>query len=130
MPSYKTAFGSFLKTEDLQGKTVKVQIESVALEEVKGEDGTQNKLVMHFVGKDKALVLNRTNCEALAELSGSDDYAAWAGGHVVLYPTTTRFGNKIVPCLRIRGVGAPAAAAPPPPPVTPVEPLTDDEIPF
>lgn len=115
MPSYKTAFGSFLKTEDLQGRAVRAVIEMVQVEEVKGDDGIEKKLVAHFVGKDKALILNRTNCESIEGIVGSDDYAAWAGHTVVLFPTTTKFGPKTVPCLRIRAVQSPVAPPPPPP---------------
>lgn len=124
MPSYKTAFGSFLKTEDLQGRAAKVVIEAVTIEEVKGEDGLEKKLVAHFMGKDKALILNRTNCESLEAICANDDYAAWAGQSVVLFPTTTKFGAKTVPCLRIRAV---QTAAPPPPPPPTREPGDDAE---
>jgi len=117
MPSYKTAFGSWLKTEDLQGRAAKVVIEAVAVEEVKGEDGTEKKLIAHFMGKDKALILNRTNCESLEAICGSDDYGRWAGHAIVLYPTTTKFGAKTVPCLRVRAVQS-VAPPPPPPPVS------------
>lgn len=113
MPSYKAAFGSYLKTEDLQGRPARVVIESVGLEEVKGEDGKEMKLIARFHGKDKGLILNRTNCELLEQITGLDDYDAWVGATVVLYPTTTRFGNKTVPCLRIKQMAAaPAATAP------------------
>lgn len=115
MPSYKTAFGSFLKTEDLQGRAVKAVIENIAVEDVKGEDGVEKKLVAHFVGKDKALILNRTNCESIESIVGSDDYAAWCGHTVVLFPTTTKFGAKTVPCLRIRAPQGNVAPPPPPP---------------
>ena len=134
MPSYKTAFGSYLKTEDLQGRAVRVVIESIATEAVKNEDGSENKLVVHFHGKDKAFILNRTNCELLEGIIGTDDYDRWRGHTVVLYPTTTRFGNKTVPCLRFRAnvVTTPVATAPPPPPPLPVEAIDefDDPIPF
>lgn len=132
MPSYKTAFGSYLKTDDLQGRPVKVVIESVGMEEVKGEDGKENKLIVRFHGKDKGLILNRTNCELLEQITGSDDYDGWVGATVVLYPTTTRFGSKTVPCLRIKQmpVAAPVPAARPvarAATATPREPGGDDE---
>jgi len=129
MPSFKTVFGSFLKTEDLQGKAVRVVIESVDIEEVKNEDGIEKKLVAHFAGKDKALILNRTNCELLEGIIGSDDYGSWTGHAIVLYPTTTKFGAKTVPCLRIRAVQQ-AAPPPPPPPVQEPGADLDDSIPF
>ncbi len=132
MPSYKTAFGSFLKTEDLQGRAVRVVLEAVQVEDVKGEDGMEKKLVAHFVGKDKGLILNRTNCELIEQIVGSDDYAAWGGHPVVLFPTTTKFGPKTVPCLRIRAVqAAPPAPPPPPPPAAPMPTEGfEDEVPF
>jgi hypothetical protein len=114
MPSYKVAFGSFLKQEDLQGKSPRAVIEAVRMEEVKNDDGVEKKLVAHFVGKDKALILNRTNCEALEDICGTDDYAAWAGHMVVLYADpTVKFGGRTVGGLRIRAV----EAAPKPVPV-------------
>lgn len=117
MPSYKTAFGSYLKTEDLQGRPAKVVVESVGLEEVKGEDGKETKLIARFHGKDKGLILNRTNCELLEQITGLDDYEGWVGQTVVLYPTTTRFGAKTVPCLRIKQYVAQPAAVQRPAPV-------------
>lgn len=130
MPSYKAAFGSFLKQEDLQGKAIKAVIASVEPEEVKNTDSGkhENKLVMHFAGKDKALILNRTNCESLEEICGTDDYASWVGHAVVLYADpSVMFGGKRVGGLRIRAVQS-AAAPPPPPP--PVEEIDEDSIPF
>lgn len=126
MPSYKTVFGSFLKQEDLQGKAAKAIIEEVRIEEVKDTDSGKNerKLVMHFVGKDKAMIVNRTNCEALEEICGSDDYERWAGHAVVLYvDPAVKFGGKTVGGLRVRAV---VAAAPPPPPPPSREPGDDD----
>ena len=139
MASYKTAFGSFLKTEDLQGRQIAVVIESVGLEDVKGEHGIERKLVAHFIGKDKGLILNMTNCELIDQIAGTDDYEAWPGTRIVLYPTTTKFGNKTVPCLRIKQAGNGAVQRQPrqvvPPPAPPVEAedftaLTDDDVPF
>lgn len=130
MPSYKSAFGSFLKQEDLQGKTPRVVIASVDMDDVKDNDSgkTEKKLVMHFVGKDKALILNRTNCEALEAIVGTDDYASWVGHAVMLYTDpTVKFGGKTVGGLRIRAASNGHAAPPPPPPPLPSrEPGEDD----
>lgn len=134
MPSYKSAFGSFLKQEDLQGKTVKAVIGSVAMDDVKDTESgkTEKKLIMHFVGKDKALILNRTNCESLEEITGTDDYGSWVGRTIVLFTDpTVKFGGKTVGGLRIRAVSNPVAVAPPPPPPPVNEDAEDaDSIPF
>jgi hypothetical protein len=130
MASYKTAFGSHLKTEDLQGRSVPVTIESVTIEPIKGKEGepTENKPVAKFVGKDKSLILNRTRCEQLAAIFGTDDMDYWAG-KVVLAVGSTKFGGKTVGCIDIRPFAAPAPVAPPPP-VVEAEELDSDAIPF
>lgn len=126
MPSYKTAFGSYIKAEDLQGKAIRVSIERVDIEEIKSDAGKEKKLVAHFSGKDKGLVLNRTNADALNEIFGTDDYEQWTGP-VVLYPDTTMFGGKKVPCVRVK---ANMNGATPPPVVEAPVAVTDDDIPF
>ena len=128
MASYKTAFGSYLKAEDLQGKAVRIQIEHVTIELVKDNesDTKEKKLVAHFFGKDKTMILNRTNADALCAIFGTDDYDYWKGVVELFVDPNIRFGNKVVSGLRIRAASAGAPPAPPPP----VEPVTDDDIPF
>ena len=128
MANYKTAFGAYLKAEDLQGKAIRVTIEHVALEDFKGDKGNEKRLVVHFAGKDKTLLLNRTNADALAAIFG-DDYDDWAGP-VVLYPDTTMFGGKRVPCLRVRAVKGAVKPEPEPEPDEDNTPIDDEEPPF
>lgn len=147
MASYKTAFGSYIKAEDLQGRAVIVNIESIALEEL-GKDGkSEKKLVARFVGKDKSLILNRTNADALAYTFNTDDFDRWRG-NVVLYPDTTMYGGKRVACVRVKpvdaqqgqgaasaGLGGASSAGFDPrgatgAPTAEPAPITDDDIPF
>jgi hypothetical protein len=127
VPSYKTAFGSYLKAEDLQGRIVNITIDRVCLEPIKDQESgkEESKLVVHFAGKDKGLILNRTNADALNELFGTDDYDQWRGMVQLFVDPNVKFGNRTVAGLRIRGVGQ-HAATPPPPPVV----VTDEDIPF
>jgi hypothetical protein len=96
MPRFDDYFGSqFLKAEDLNGREVTVIIASV--ESLDMKDG-QRKLALHFDGKKKALLLNKTNATKIA--SGySQDFDAWRGKKVVLYPDETTFNGQMVPCL-------------------------------
>lgn len=126
MPSYKTAFGSFLKHEDLQGKAIKVTIEEIRQEEINGDHGKEKKLVARFVGKDKGLVLNRTNADSIAEITESEDTDDWAGAVIVLYPDKTKFGGKTVDCVRVRA----AKDKPKPEPVAVPDFDEDQEPPF
>lgn len=135
MPSYKVAFGSFLKTEDLQGRAVPVAITHVSLETIKGQDGKpdERKLVAHFAGKDKGLVLNKTRCEQLEAIFQTDDYESWVGA-CALVPGVTKFGGKDVACINVAPRLAPtkgkAKPAPEPEPEPDVEAEVEDAIPF
>lgn len=139
MPSYKTTFGNFLRAEDLADRAVPVTISEVGLVTIKGRDGKpdERKLAAHFAGKDKILILNRTRCEQLEALFGSEDYESWSGP-AMLVPGTTKFGGKTVPCIDIKPRMS-AAARPKPAPepeelagthAAPVSDVTDDDIPF
>lgn len=88
--------GSFLKADDLHGKTVPVTIETVEVKDF--DDG--KKLVLRFVGKDKALVCNKTNANIIAEMLGgeTDD---WEGKRVKLTTKKVEFQGKLVPSIRV-----------------------------
>ncbi|HEX6038875.1 hypothetical protein [Longimicrobium sp.] len=135
-----SAFPSnYLKHEDLGGRNVLVTIESVRVEEIRGEGGKENKPVLYFVGKEKGLVLNKTNAETLTEILGTDETDDWHGCQVVLYhDRNVSFGGKRVGGIRIAPAPKPANGkrpqAPPPPVTEDVPPAefqaTDDDILF
>ena len=87
---------NFLKAEDLQGRRVHVVIASVGDEEINDE----NHLVVYFRGKQKALILNKTNASYLAAAI-SDETDDWPGHEIVLYPTKVNFQGKMVDAIRI-----------------------------
>lgn len=92
---------SSLKAEDLKGSRVKVQIASVKVQEFENDGKKGNKLVLSFVGKEKTLVLNKTNANSIAKMFGPDT-DNWIDGTIQIYPTTTTFGDKKdVPCIRV-----------------------------
>lgn len=108
--NWKKSFGSHLKTEDLDGRACRVEIERI--EEDGGAD-VDHKPIAYLRGRSKDLVLNKTKCEALADIAGSDDMDEWEGLVVVLQPGTTRFQGKTVPCIDIRANrGSGGSAAP------------------
>lgn len=114
MGSWKTHFGVFLKTEDLQGRPARVVIEGVTLEDVGQDAKKEKKLVATFIGKNKALVLNKTKCEALEHITGTDDYEEWAGTAIMLVPGKTKFGGKVVDCINVEPGNITASARPKP----------------
>lgn len=118
---------SFLKADDLQGRRVTVQIDTVTVEDI----GDDRKPVLHFIGREKGLVLNKTNAAMVTEIAGTDETSDWHGVAVVLYPTRVDFQGKRVDAIRIDKPEAaaparrPVAVAPPPDVAGP-----DDDIPF
>lgn len=129
--------GSYLKADDLQGKTVRLLVERA--EVVDFDDG--QKVVLHFSGKDKGLVCNKTNCAVMQEITGSDDTDNWSGAQIHLTVRKVEFQGKLVPALRILlpdQVPAPLAQpkavaprpAPQPAPQAMPEPSEDNDVPF
>lgn len=123
----------YLKSADLQGRTVKVTIDRYTIEDV----GDDRKPVIYFVGKEKGLVLNKTNASEIAFAHG-DDMDDWGGKEIELFSMMVSFQGKNMPGLRVRAIrssnSAPAPArhvdAPLPAHVTQGPPILDDEIPF
>ena len=103
--SYKKFVGNaaYLKKEDLS-EPIDASLLWVKEEKVTAPGkGTKTRLVAYFEGLSKGLVLNTANAEALAELTGTDDYEKWADTPVQLYvdPDVT-YGGKKIGGIRIR----------------------------
>lgn len=135
MPNINDAFPSnYLKASDIKGREPVVAIDHVSMEEVGRQK--DRKAVLYFIGKEKGLILNKTNANKIIQLTGSPVTEEWQGFRVKLYATETEFGGETVECIRIKAAPPQAAQrqAPPPPPPPPVdvhtEPVHEDEIPF
>src|SRR5688572_18882559 len=93
-----SAFPSdYLKAADLAGRSVRVTIESVTTEKV----GNDQKAILHFVGKDKGLVLNKTNANRIVEATGSDETDDWEGWSITLYSCKVDYQGKRVDAIRV-----------------------------
>ncbi len=86
-----------LNVKDLKGNRVPVTIREVTLK--KFDDGS--KLIMTFHNAEKALILNKTNSNMIAEIVGSEDTDYWPGKRIVLIPAKTDFQGKRVDCIRV-----------------------------
>lgn len=101
---------NYLKAADLQGRRVPVTIANVTMEDIGGD----YKPVVKFQGKDKGMVLNKTNANMIAEISGSEETDEWSGVQIMLYPTKTDFQGKRVDAIRVDYPTAKAKPDPPP----------------
>lgn len=105
MVNMNDAFPSkHLSAADLNGAEPTVQIRSCEMEKV----GDDQRPVVYFQGKEKGLVLNKTNATAISALYGPES-GSWAGQSVVLFTIWTEYQGKPVQGLRVR---APAGAVP------------------
>lgn len=129
--------GTYLKAADLQGRTVRVTIADCRMEHLDDE----TKPLLLFVGKERGLILNKTNSGILVAALG-DETDLWRGRVIELYPDRVMFSGRMVDAIRLRvpaGTPAPPPAPPAPPaaslaaqaPALPTDrPPFDDDIPF
>ena len=101
-----------------------VTIEHVVMEPV-GQDRTM-KPVVFFKGKDKGVVLNKTNSKVLINITGSTDTDKWMGIQIKLYVAEVSFQGEMVDAIRFKSPLAVRTGRPAPQPVVP----EDDSIPF
>lgn len=97
----------YLKASDLNGQMVKVGISDVKSEEIGGSP----KMVMYFAGKQKGMVLNKTNAQILAEQFG-DETDNWAGATIEIFSMKVPYEGRMVDGLRVRIPPQPRQAAP------------------
>ncbi len=98
----------YLSKDDVPQPTRAV-IQTVARDEIKGDNGNELKNVVQFQGGVKPLILNRGNAELLCALYG-DDSVGWHGKTVELYvDPNVMFAGRRVGGLRLR---APTSNAP------------------
>ena len=126
---------NYLRAADLMGKQIKVVVARVEMENI----GDDVKPVLYFHGKDKGVVLNKTNANNIA-LAYGDDTDNWTGAEIILYETMVDFQGRSVAAIRVRvPPRVPARARPAPAPVQREDappptaaPLHDDgdDIPF
>lgn len=139
MPNINESFPSnYLKASDLKGHAVVVTLDRVEFEAVGRQ--REMKAVVYFVGKEKGMVLNKTNANKITEIAGSAMTEEWHGTAVVLYPTETEFAGESVECIRVKPVTKARMQQMTPTPPAPApkangadvhgEPISADDIPF
>lgn len=139
--------GKYLKAVDLGTSTPVVVIAKVVMEKITDDE---TKPVVYFVGKEKGVVLNKTNFNTIEEITGEPDTDHWKGSRIMLITAKVEFQGKRVLGIRIEPPPSAARPAgtlkrvgkPAPPPEPEPEPdvdeadepiaddAADDDIPF
>ncbi len=129
MANINDAFPSnYLKASDLNGGQPVVVIDRIEFEPVGQKK--EMKPIVYFAGKEKGLVLNKTNAKNITNLVGSPETEDWIGFSIRLYATNVEFQGDTVEAIRVKAAPASTRRQPPPPPEPEMDPITDDDIPF
>lgn len=88
---------NYLKAADLKGKVITVVMANVAHEKI----GDDDKLILYFDGKEKGLVLNKTNANNIAAIYGPET-DSWRGQKVALATAWVDFQGRSVEAIRVR----------------------------
>lgn len=132
MPNIDAVFPShYLKASDLGDSQPVVTIDRLDIEPI----GRQKEMkpVLYFVGKEKGLVLNKTNARKIADLAGSKDTEDWAGTRIKLYATEVEFQGEPMESIRVKAASNGQTVTKPKPKPDPAgmtNPDDDDPIPF
>jgi len=97
----------YLKADDLGGREVTVKISDCKMEEIGQGSNKDYKPIVYFDGKEKGVVLNKTNFSAIADAYG-DDTDDWTGHPVILFSVQIENPQtkKVGPAIRIRAPSA------------------------
>ena len=87
----------YLRADDLGGREVKVIMANVEREKL----GTDMKPVLYFKGKEKGVVLNKTNANTISDAYG-DETEDWFGQEIILFSVMADFQGKVGPAIRCR----------------------------
>jgi hypothetical protein len=124
--------GRWLKATDLGDKTPVVTIKKVVLDTIEDEA----KLIVFFEKVARGLVLNKTNANSIAEITGTRDYGDWNGYQIKLIKVKVEYQGKRVDGIRIEPApkgktnSKPKPEAEPFPEEEEATEITDDDVPF
>lgn len=116
MPSIKDLWpDKWLKAEHLQGKKPIVTIQTVTVEKLFNPRSKQHepRLILSFYKKELRLPLNKTQAEALAAITGTDDYMLWHGHQCVISAGRAPNGSATIVISPVADKPAPHAEVTP-----------------
>ena len=101
---YQEYFKTFLGGWSFENGDETLTIDSIGEEEMyDAETGGKKKgLVLRFRDKDLPMVLNVTNAEAIAEVTGSDRIADWIGKRIIVGTSRIKAFGKMHDAIRVR----------------------------
>lgn len=93
----------YLKKGDVE-PPIKVTMEGITRKNLAKEgEPAENKYILHFIEDVKPLVLNITNGQLIAAVTGSEETDDWKGKQITLYnDPSISFGGKLTGGIRVQ----------------------------
>lgn len=127
MPKLSEVFKSeYLKADDIPDEGMVLTISEVEIKELGQGKDKEVKPVISFKEIEKGMVCNKTNCNTIHKLTGSDDTDDWVGHKIRLITLEVDYQGTMTNAIRVSSKPIKAAASKSVAP--PVDP--DDEVPF
>jgi len=99
----KTTNPNYIGSWDFDdGKDMIVQVKEVKPELIQNQNGREEKLVMHFEGTVKPLILNKTNMGAIEKATGTPYLDEWIGKKLQLYVAAVSAFGEMTMAVRVR----------------------------
>ena len=99
----KTTNPNYIGSWDFDdGKDMIVKVKDVKQEIIANQQGKEEKLVMHFEGDVKPLIMNKTNMQAAEMATGTPYIDEWVGKKLQLYVTLVSAFGETTMAVRIR----------------------------
>jgi hypothetical protein len=97
---------NYIGSHDLQpGQELKLTIESVSQEMIKGTDGKEEMAIVALIkGAKKPMILNKTNCKIIAKIHDTPYIEQWSGKDIIIYSAKVKAFGEMVEALRIKNV--------------------------
>ena len=91
----------YIKAADLQGREIQVIIDRVVMEPMDKRGQQVMTPIIYFQGKQKGLVLNKTNAKNVAAIYGTNT-DGWIGKSITLMSAWVDYQGQTVEAIRIR----------------------------
>ena len=92
----------YLKAADFHDKVVTLTIKALEVQVFEGRKGDENKIVLSFEETGKKLVMNKTNDNAFAIITGKKKAATWKGEKITVGPHMIKVGDDPnTECIRV-----------------------------
>lgn len=131
MPKLSEVFKSdYLKADDIPEEGIVLTITGCEIVELGQGKDKESKPVLTFKELEKGLVCNKTNCNTIHKLTGSDDTDDWVGNKIRLITLEVDFQGTMTNAIRVSSKPVKPAAKPVAKPAQEEDAVSDDDIPF